>query len=452
MVKQIIAYQGQTDYIQTLTQNSNCIAGLIIGKTSSNKDYIVRLVRCPPLVEGEENDWHTVTDVDETWVSGHAAQILPSLPGGVEVIGAFVVTCQAESVKDTRVKLKQMLYQSYRSVTKAQKETDELFGEKTVNSIFWTVAHFDAKKGGALSNCYQFDVMDYKDTGRPVEWKQQEASIQWDYLWCNLLLDESINTEDASKTSDVLHQFSMNFCRKIANACIMIDNKQRGGNEVLNLSSIATAKNSKKKKTPHKLSCSDYQCQIFIPIKQEKGSEDFLDCTKIQTVDMKGCITGTAFVPPGTTVEEAVDFLKRDLVISLRHRFQLLREDLAESGDGYFSKMATLPLRYFCCDTSEKQGNRIIYSDYILPGEPHDECIDRISDNLDLEFQENSSDHSIPVEKFPVVEIQTSSDQKTGEAAKDIKQESAKPMYIAGAVCAAAIAAIGWLLSEMDLN
>ncbi|XP_059268776.1 protein odr-4 homolog isoform X2 [Mustela nigripes] len=77
-------------------QGKAFVSGLLIGQCSSQKDYIILATRTPPKEEQNENLKHQqkakLDNLDEEWATEHANQVSRMLPGGLLVLGVFIIT------------------------------------------------------------------------------------------------------------------------------------------------------------------------------------------------------------------------------------------------------------------------------------------------------------------------------------------------------------------------
>ncbi|XP_074078351.1 protein odr-4 homolog isoform X3 [Macrotis lagotis] len=76
-------------------QEKAFISGLLIGQCSSQRDYVVLATRTPPREEQSEttkSSQSQLDDLDEEWTTAHANQVSRMLPGGLLVLGIFIIT------------------------------------------------------------------------------------------------------------------------------------------------------------------------------------------------------------------------------------------------------------------------------------------------------------------------------------------------------------------------
>lgn len=99
-------------------QGKAFVSGLLIGQCSSQKDYVILASRTPPKEEQNENPKHPkaqLDNVDEEWATEHANQVSRMLPGGLLVLGVFIITT-LELANDFQNALRRLIFAVEKSV------------------------------------------------------------------------------------------------------------------------------------------------------------------------------------------------------------------------------------------------------------------------------------------------------------------------------------------------
>ncbi|KAL1514160.1 hypothetical protein ABEB36_003465 [Hypothenemus hampei] len=95
MVRQAEGEEFLQTYLRNISNNYKCAVGLVLGQIVAQKFTIIHLARTPSTqneditVKGSNN---CVTDLDQNWIADHAKQTTRMLPGGVHVLGIFIVS------------------------------------------------------------------------------------------------------------------------------------------------------------------------------------------------------------------------------------------------------------------------------------------------------------------------------------------------------------------------
>uniref|UniRef100_A0A3Q4G7Z9 Protein odr-4 homolog n=1 Tax=Neolamprologus brichardi TaxID=32507 RepID=A0A3Q4G7Z9_NEOBR len=84
-------------------QKADPVTGLLIGQSSTQRDYVVMAIRTP---QKEESAAAARNSVDKEWVTEHARQVSRMLPGGLSVVGVFIIT--DADAKDALTTLRQV--------------------------------------------------------------------------------------------------------------------------------------------------------------------------------------------------------------------------------------------------------------------------------------------------------------------------------------------------------
>ncbi|KOC61794.1 Protein odr-4 like protein [Habropoda laboriosa] len=109
MGRTVYAEERLYNYLTSLAKPDEYTIGLILGQSVGQKDFIVHLAKTPPplgknVVEETllssttnsqqnvtENHIKSVKDIPESWVADHAKHVTRMLPGGMHVLGTFIV-------------------------------------------------------------------------------------------------------------------------------------------------------------------------------------------------------------------------------------------------------------------------------------------------------------------------------------------------------------------------
>ncbi|KAG8556215.1 hypothetical protein GDO81_017967 [Engystomops pustulosus] len=101
-------------FTNIIQQSKSYVTGLLIGYSSMQRDYVVLAVQTPQ--KEDQGDSPTkkaglskLDEIDEEWVSIHASQVNRMLPGGLLVIGVFLIT-SPELLKDSQNALRKLIF------------------------------------------------------------------------------------------------------------------------------------------------------------------------------------------------------------------------------------------------------------------------------------------------------------------------------------------------------
>ncbi|NWT42731.1 ODR4 protein, partial [Chroicocephalus maculipennis] len=185
------------------------VTGLLIGQCSPQRDYVIRAVRTPPKEEQKEESIPSkLASVDEEWITTHASQVSRMLPGGLVVLGVFIIATP-ELSKDSPNALRKLIFSVEKSLTKRR---------------LWKPAEEEVSDRAALQICSAtkkvvcrtYDVQDPRSSAKPADWKYQSAlSASWLALDCTVnvnihipLLATSPNHDLEKNTKNGLNRWS----------------------------------------------------------------------------------------------------------------------------------------------------------------------------------------------------------------------------------------------------
>ncbi|XP_063566112.1 protein odr-4 homolog isoform X2 [Gorilla gorilla gorilla] len=108
-------------YLSNINLQGNAfVSGLLIGQCSSQKDYVILATRTPPKEEQSENLKHPkakLDNLDEEWATEHACQVSRMLPGGLLVLGVFIITT-LELANDFQNALRRLMFAVEKSINR----------------------------------------------------------------------------------------------------------------------------------------------------------------------------------------------------------------------------------------------------------------------------------------------------------------------------------------------
>lgn len=395
MGRTILADEYLQSYIFEILKSGKWTIGLIIGQLTSQKDYAVKLIRTPEPVEDEcsedeesaspskkrkRNKPESLATVDEQWVAQHAKQVTRMLPGGIDVIGIFVVA-PPKMTQPAQSKLRQVLF----AIQKVQKKTFPLEGEQSVTDRILLQVCSETKK----FTCRTVDVADPKSDMRPAEWKSQSSGETWIKLQSRVSVNIHINIPQKNQDQMFFKRIQgaiLPYCQRIQEGIVMIDNKLRGGQELL----VPSQSEGKKGKGKEKGAVMKEPMNVKFLTQLESSISTapvIEDCSSRMII--KGCVSCRAFVNSRSTVDEATRAIKADFIRSLISRCELLSEDIdVIEEETSIKELYDTPIRVFGCLPS----STIEFCDYVFQDEKIEEVIQRIKELLDVLVTENDLD------------------------------------------------------------
>ncbi|XP_028973127.2 protein odr-4 homolog isoform X4 [Esox lucius] len=168
---------------------TSCVTGLLIGQSTSQRDLVALAVRTPQRnTDGQGSPsinrraWISLDHLDVEWVTEHARQVSRMLPGGLSILGVFLVTVP-ELSKEAQNILRQLIFAVDKHISKGR---------------LWSLTNEDVTEKVALHICTEtrktvcrtFDIRDPKSSAKPADWKYQlGVCTSWQVLTCSVGLD-----------------------------------------------------------------------------------------------------------------------------------------------------------------------------------------------------------------------------------------------------------------------
>ncbi|XP_051481216.1 protein odr-4 homolog isoform X2 [Apus apus] len=334
-------------YLSDLSPKSKpYVTGLLIGQCSPQRDYVIRAVRTPPREEQREGSSAppTLASLDEEWITTHASQVSRMLPGGLLVLGVFIIATP-ELSKDSQNTLRR---------------------QRVV--------------------CRTYDVQDPKSSAKPADWKYQSAlSASWPALDCTVnvnihipLLATSPNHDLEKNTKNGLNRWS----KQIEEGVFLINGQVKSDDAELL---------EGQKKLRGNIQSSTQFSDVKVLTQLSQGSSQRSTAT-VQvcsgSINLKGAVKCRAYIHNNKPkVKEAIQALKRDIINTLSDRCEILFEDLiineGPHKKSFEREYHVLPQRLFV----PVAGSSVMLSDYKFGDEAAGEIQERFVEMLDQSVQ-----------------------------------------------------------------
>ncbi|KFP92836.1 Protein odr-4 [Haliaeetus albicilla] len=352
------------------------VTGLLIGQCSPQRDYVIQAVRTPPKEEQKEDNISPskLASIDEEWITTHASQVAQMLPGGLLVLGVFIIATP-ELSKDCQNALRKLIFSVEKSLTKRR---------------LWKPAEEEVSERAALQICSAtrkvvcrtYDVQDPKSSPKPADWKYQSAlSASWLALNCTVnvnihipLLATSPNHDLEKNTKNGLNRWS----KQIEDSVFLINGQIKDDDTEL-------LEGQKKLRGNTQSSTQFSDVKVLTQLSQgssHRSTATVQVCSG--SINLKGAVKCRAYVHNNKPkVKEAIQALKRDIINTLSDRCEILFEDLiineGPHKKSFEREYHVLPQRLFV----PVAGSSVMLSDYKFGDEATGEIQERFVEMLD---------------------------------------------------------------------
>ncbi|XP_017690449.1 PREDICTED: protein odr-4 homolog isoform X2 [Lepidothrix coronata] len=346
MGRTYLVEEGIGQYLSELsTAVKPYVTGLLIGQCSPQRDYVIRAVRTPPKDQHEEqNSPPKLASLDEEWITTHASQVSRMLPGGLLVLGVFMIA-SPELAKDGQNALRK---------------------QRVV--------------------CRTYDVQDPKSSAKPADWKYQSAlSASWLALGCTVnvnihipLLATSPNHDLEKNTKNGLNRWS----KQIEDSVFLINGQVKDDDTEL-------LEGQKKSRGNTQSSTQFSDVKVLTQLCQgssHRSTATVQVCSG--SINLRGAVKCRAYIHNNRPrVKEAIQALKRDIINTLSDRCEILFEDLilneGPQKKSFEREYHVLPQRLFV----PVPGSSVMLSDYKFGDEAAGEIQERFVELLDQAVQ-----------------------------------------------------------------
>lgn len=360
------------------TRSKALITGLLVGQCSPQRDYVVLAIRTPPKEEeskSKQNYHSELSSVDEEWTTAHASQVSRMLPGGLLVLGVFIIAVP-ELSKEIQQVLRKLVFAVENSVARKR---------------LWSPSEEDVSERVALHLCSStkkilcrtYDVQDPKSSAKPADWKYQSGlSASWLSLECTINANIHIPLSSTMASHD-LEKNTKNgltrWAKQIEEAVFLINGQVKEEEADL----LEGQKKSTRGNTHSAVQILDVRILTHLSRNSTSRSTATVQLCS-GSINLKGALKCKAYIHNNKPkVKDAVKALKRDIINTLSDRCAILFEDLLineTSGQkNSENKYHNLPCRVF----APIVGSSVLLCDYKFGDETDGEIQERFLEMLD---------------------------------------------------------------------
>uniref|UniRef100_A0A8C6QWD8 Protein odr-4 homolog n=1 Tax=Nannospalax galili TaxID=1026970 RepID=A0A8C6QWD8_NANGA len=350
------------------------VSGLLIGQCSSQKDYVILATRTPLKEEQNENPKAKLESLDEEWATEHASQVSRMLPGGLLVLGIFIITT-LELANDFQHALRRLIFSMEKSMNRKRlwNFTEEEVSERVILHVCSSTKKV---------SCRTYDVRDPKSSARPADWKYQNwVSTSWLSLECTV----HINIHIPLSTTSVSYTLEKNtkngltrWAKQIENGVYLINRQVKDEDSDL----LEGQKKSSRGSTQGTGHSFDIQVLTQLLLNSDHRSTATVQICS-GSVNLKGDVKCRAYIHSNRPkVKDAVQAIKRDILNTVADRCEILFEDLLLN-ETPEKKFHILPHRVFV----PISGSPVMLCDYKFGDEAAEEIRDHFLEMLDHMIQ-----------------------------------------------------------------
>ncbi|XP_033293891.1 protein odr-4 homolog isoform X2 [Orcinus orca] len=371
-------------------QGKAFVSGLLIGQCSSQKDYVILATRTPPKEEKDESSKHSkakLDNLDEEWATEHANQVSRMLPGGLLVLGVFIITT-LEMGNEFQNTLHRLVFAVEKSMNKKRlwNFTDEEVSERVT-------LHFCSSTKKTF--CRTYDIHNPKSSAKPADWKYQNGlSASWLSLECTVYINIHVPLSTTS-VSYTLEKNTKNglihWAKQIENSIYLINGQVKDED--------CDLLEGQKKSSRGNTQAINHSFDVRV-LTQLLLNSDHRSTATVQicsgSVNLKGAVKCRAYIHSNKPkVKDAVQAMKRDILNTVADRCEILFEDLLlneipEKKDSE-KEFHILPHRVFV----PIPGSTVMLCDYKFGDESAEEIRDHFIEMLD---------HMIQIEDLEIAE------------------------------------------------
>ncbi|XP_037083911.1 protein odr-4 homolog [Pollicipes pollicipes] len=358
----------------------------------------------------------------------HAKQVIQLLPGGLDILGLFVVG-GADVLKTQEAQLRTALNAIYRALDKLPQLHDREAEERLVAAV-------DPRTNKVT--CRSLELSNLTASLRPAEWRFQE--VRWHRVQSELFLDVTAGVAPLAAETTMFRQIMMSLeplLASLSDSTCLVDGRMAASDAPL----------AADEGRPGKGAGRTFALDLLYDTAKTAPAEKLLEPADA-VIRVSGRVHCLAYLHTKATVAEAVSALSRDTRRSLLARCQMHCDSLVEEQPS--DESATVlhePPRRVLAPLAPSQ---LHASDYLFPGDTAADSLQTFQDLFGLELQ---SEDVMDTVETPSEERAHSECSSAAGALDDLRE-----LQSGGARCswlhlllAVAIAAVGILVSSLAL-
>ncbi|KAG5336618.1 ODR4 protein, partial [Acromyrmex charruanus] len=401
-------------YLTSLAKPDGYVIGLILGQSAGQKDYIVHLAKTPPpltknvveetlissTVSMEQDAANIyirfVKDIPMSWVADHAKHVTRMLPGGMWVLGVFIVGPEDTLDNTSNVqKLKSVLGAIHKTLSWNNKYLCGNNQDEKLILSFNSIAQKYICKSIDIAKDSMLKPADWKFQEKATKWHQLETLVDFDRLYL-IAVDK-----DPETLKKQLQNILTNVADLIDSSLIVIEGEVRSPDDTLETLGKRKKSSSKKCKNKTDDSNNSLQVSLYIPCSQDNSNVDVRTTSCSASIRLIGQLVSRTFVHQRASIAEANTAVKEDIVRSLASRLEMHWDSLIEEENGSPEENITLhePPRRVLIALPD---NKVTLSDYLFPGEGPQEALLSLQELLDLNVQESQVQKEVELQADPI--------------------------------------------------
>jgi len=408
--------------------------GLIIGQNTPSRAMVAHLARTPPEPNCATEE-QPAGYISDSWIAKHAKQVIRLLPGGLDILGLFVVG-SSDLLKTRETQLRSALTAIYRALDKLQLH-DATADERLVATLDPRTARVQVRA---------LELSNLTAQLRPAEWRFQE--LRWHRANSPLHVDVTYGVTSPVTETSLYRQLSQAlqpWLAELAGSRCLVDGR---------LAEDEDAPLSGSDEKPGKSAGRTFTVDLLTDttkMGREIGAVTRIRAEQVEAVlRITGRVHCLAYLHTKATVAETLAALCRDVRRSLLARCQMHCDSLVEEGDGDGEQGATVlhePPRRVLAPLG---GSTVCVSDYLFPGDCPADSLQTFADLFGLNLDPDDVIDTVEMTTEERANSECSSEAEAIDDLQDLQTGAARVSWLQ-MLGVLAVAVIGVAISSLAL-
>ncbi|XP_018406308.1 PREDICTED: protein odr-4 homolog [Cyphomyrmex costatus] len=404
-------------YLTSLAKPDTYVIGLILGQSAGQKAYVVHLAKTSPpftksiidktsinvlKTEQASVKIKSVKDIPMNWVADHAKCVTRMLPGGMWVLGIFIVgpedifddTSNVENLKSILGAIHKTLSWNNKYLCRNNQD------EKLILSFNSITEKYICKSIDIIKDS-MLKPADWKFQEKATKWHQLETLVDFDKLY--LIFREPIPKPLKKQLQNIL----TNIADLIDSSLIVIEGEVRSPDDTLEVFSKKKKSSNNECKNKTNDSNNSFQVSLYIPCSEDTKVITRMACSG--SIRLIGKLVSRTFIHQKASIAEVNTAVKEDIVRSLASRLEMHWDSLIVEENDFLSeeKVTCSPEKIMVHEPPRRvfialPENKVTLSDYLFPGEGPQEALLSVQELLDFEIQESQVEKDVELQADPI--------------------------------------------------
>ncbi|CAH0557442.1 unnamed protein product [Brassicogethes aeneus] len=414
-------------YLTNVAKQNKFNVGLILGQHCLGKDFIIHFAKTPPILNPEAEVapklLKSLADVNESWMSDHARHATRMLPGGMCVLGIFVVS-KDDILNPLHAKIKTILLQIHKQLD----SNKFLFGNWSTEKL---VLHYNTTSQKYMCKSYDVNTANFSN----AEFKFLPKVLKWVQFECKYEMNQSYSISQNELDWPIKDHMKLildKVEKSLKHSFFLFDGENKDEDETVE-DIGKKVKLPRTKKLSHEVLETDSQ-PVLVSIFENCNHVDTKSTSSLEVtesggqIQVVGHVASKLWLNPKVSIACAKQCVMHDIIRSLTARLEMHWDSLTEEEHSENLNSVHEPPRRVLVSLPT---NSIMLSDYLFPGEGPEDAQTSLEEMLDIKITDKNTIFDVEGQA-ETTDYYTDNLETDSEETLPSVQDTNRFMYLAG--------------------